>query len=70
MKAQGENSMESLVKAKEDHQGWIHLGKIVLIVSGGEAGLQEQWPKENQGRPVWRACNLSSFSPCLTGPVD
>ncbi len=19
---------------------------------------------------VWRACNLTSFSPCLTGPVD
>ncbi len=19
---------------------------------------------------VWRACNLTSFAPCLTGPVD
>ncbi len=19
---------------------------------------------------LWRACNLTSFSPCLTGPVD
>ncbi len=22
------------------------------------------------GRALWRACNLASFSPCLTGPVD
>ncbi len=32
--------------------------------------LHNQWSVLLEGGALWRACNLTSFSPCLTGPVD
>ncbi len=37
------------------------------------AGLPSGFPTDGVGRwegALWRACNLTWFSPCLTGPVD
>ncbi len=37
------------------------------------AGLPSSFPNDRVGClgvALWRACNLTSFSPCLTGPVD
>ncbi len=33
--------------------------------------MGEDWVVRERGKvQLWRACNLTSFSPCLTGPVD
>jgi hypothetical protein len=31
-------------RLKGDYQARVHLDKMVLLKSGGEAGLGEQWP--------------------------
>ncbi len=42
---------------------WFHAG--CRSPSGFTTGRVSCW-----GGVLWRACNLTSFSPCLTGPVD
>jgi hypothetical protein len=45
-------------------------GLIVFCVFKLQRYIFQHLLTRRENRHVWRACNLASFTPCLTGPVD
>jgi hypothetical protein len=54
-----------------DNPTWSHITFLSRFHARCRSPFQlhNRWSRLLGGAP-WRACNLTSFSPCLTGPVD
>ncbi len=61
--------------------GWNEVGKTKVVIKWARTrmewgGKDKEWDYVSKTRGwmksarLWRACNLTSFSPFLTGPVD
>ncbi len=54
-----------------DNPTWSYLALLSRFHAPGRSSFQlYNCHSRLMGGTLWRACNLTSFTPCLTGPVD